>query len=167
MTSRDISILSIGLVLLSAVPKAAAQSLGDVAKKAAEERAQPKPTADTPATTTRPPAKTSGAKVYTNDDLPAGESSQADSFTPTKDAVFVCKARSMKALFKAVEAEHHGVLAAEWADITLRKDKTLADAAKMDADSCEAGTYSRAMEKALKAKAEETARLGKLLQGVK
>ena len=81
--------------------------------------------------------------------------------------MFVCKARSVNWLYKAMEVEHHGVLTAEWVDITLRRDETLADAAKADAESCEKGSYIGAMEKALKAQADESARVGKLLQRVK
>jgi len=84
--------------------------------------------------------------------------------TSTADAVFVCKARSVKALFTVVNAEHHGYFTQTFAGQKLRDNPALATAAKTDAAGCEAGTYPGAMEKALKAEAVEQARLQALLK---
>jgi len=89
-----------------------------------------------------------------------------DRFTPTKDNIFVCKARSMKALFRAVDAEHNGYFTEQFASVRLRDNPDLAAAARADAATCEKGSYIGAMEKALKAEAAESARLQGLLKGL-
>jgi hypothetical protein len=127
-----------------------AQSLAGVAKKTEDER-----------------TKTEPAKVITNADLKPGPevSTEPSTFTPTKDNIFVCKARSLKALFKAVDSEHRGNLTEQFANLKLRDDPDLAAAAKADSASCEKGSYIGAMEKALKAEADDVERLRGLLKG--
>ena len=55
-----------------------------------------------------------------------------DKFEPTNDNVFVCKAKSLTALFNAVDAEHHGYFTQQFAAQTLRDNPDLATAAKAD-----------------------------------
>ena len=70
----------------------------------------------------------------------------------------------MKALFKAVDVEHHGYFTEQFASLKLRDDPALAKAARADSDSCAKGSYIGAMEKALKAEADEVDRLKGVLK---
>ena len=65
---------------------------------------------------------------------------------------------------EAVSAEHNGYFTQQFSSYKLRDNPDLAAAAKADAASCEKGTYIAAMEKALKAEADESARLQGLLK---
>jgi len=142
----------IALMLLSLVSlSAGAQSLATAAAEAAKTpHAWPSPD----------PARELHAPASVSPDLPV----PATPGTSTADAVFVCKARSVKALFTVVNAEHHGYFTQTFAGQKLRDNPALATAAKTDAAGCEAGTYPGAMEKALKAEAVEQARLQALLK---
>ena len=114
------------------------------------------------------PLSTAGAtNVFTNADVTASAEGVSDAFTPTADNIFVCKSRSIKALFTVVSAEQNGYFTQQFASFKLRDNPDLAVAAKADATSCDAGTYIGAMEKALKAAAVESARLQELLKRIK
>jgi len=125
------------------------RSLNDVTKKTEEHREK---------------ANQDRASAAAANDAEAGA---GNTFSPTADNIFVCKARSVKALFKAVDAEHHGHFTSQFANLKLRDNPALAAAAKTDAAGCEKGTYLGAMEQALKAEADESARLQGLLQRIK
>lgn len=144
--------MKLGLLLVALLVPAtlSAQSLAEVAKKAEEERGT-KPTINS-------------SKVYTNKDLGPSGAAQPDKFEPTPDNVFVCKARSMKALFAAVDKEHNGFFTERFANLKLRDDPALREAATADRDNCEKGRYVGAMAAALKAQAEEAERLQELLK---
>ena len=88
-----------------------------------------------------------------------------DTFAPNPDAIFICTARSIRWLFAAVDAEHHGYFTEVFANQKLRENPALVAAAKADAASCDKGRYIGAMYKALRAEEAEAERLKGLLKG--
>jgi hypothetical protein len=94
----------------------------------------------------------------------AGPPTPPNTFALTADAIFVCVARSIKALDTAVDREHHGYLTAQFASIKLRENASLRAAQAADVASCDKGSFVGAMERALQAEADESKRLQGLLQ---
>ena len=78
---------------------ATAQSLPEASKKAKEERAQGQ----------QWPLSAAGVpNVSTTADGPASAEGPTNTFPPSADAIFVCKARSMKALFTGIRNDGTG-----------------------------------------------------------
>lgn len=135
------------LLLLALTSPAHAQSLGELARQVAAERA---------ATHQDGPAP--GKRAFTNADLYVPvEPGNQDTFAPTPDNVLVCQARSAKALIHAMAQEHQYFLPT-FATLALKSKPALAAAEKADNAGCEKGFYPGAMVAALKADAAEATR---------